>query len=231
MKPEQDKASVGDISRQRWNLRVLTFFKNNILNNGLNQSSVIWWGKERHAPVEVKLHLRFHSCQWWGSCSHPTPNGDYYHCWFCDSGRQERLWKSNRGTWVMFSPLTAQSSSSPTSIKSAAEQLWRLKNPPFPSENRTSHTYFIPPFQSFHIFTISLEDFLLSHNLQSRIRIVLTSPSDLPWKQLPLTECAKKSWESVQNLASKLARKQAWRAQQFLESFDTHAHCTDWHKL
>ena len=74
MKPEQDKACVGNISRQRWNLSVNIL----ILNNGLNQSSVIW-GKEWHSPVEVKLHLRFHSCQWWGSLSRPTPNGDYYH--------------------------------------------------------------------------------------------------------------------------------------------------------
>ena len=74
MKPEQDKACVGNISRQRWNLSVNIL----ILNNGLNQSSVIW-GKERHAPMGVKLHLRFHSCQWWGSLSRPTPNGDNYH--------------------------------------------------------------------------------------------------------------------------------------------------------
>ena len=174
--------------------------------------------QNRTLPVGVKLHLRFHSCRWWGSCSRPTPNGGYYHWWFFNIGKQEWLWKYNDRTWVMFSPLTAHSSSSPTSIKSAPEQLWPPKNSPFPSENRTSLTYFSflhfhkritfredSTFFSFSQFHWKFSPFPIIFNHSSRIPIFLTSPLDLLWKQLPSAECAKKSWKSVQNLASSKA--------------------------
>ena len=56
-------------------------------------------------------------------------------------------------TWVIFSPLTAQLSSSPASIKSAAERLCPMKNLPFPSEIRTSHGSFFHFHQRVTLFT------------------------------------------------------------------------------
>ena len=56
-------------------------------------------------------------------------------------------------TWVIFSPLTAQSSSLPASIRSAAERLCPMKNLPFPSEICTFHVSFFHFHQRFTLFT------------------------------------------------------------------------------
>ena len=59
-----------------------------------------------------------------------------------------------RTTWMIFSPVTGHPSSSPASIKPAAERRRRVKNLPFPPEEKHTFSFSSKLRRAFHIFTI-----------------------------------------------------------------------------